>query len=224
MLTHRQKEIYEFLKSYMQHHEVAPTYEEIRRHFGFRSYNAVFKHLRQLEARGHLVSPWKNRKQAFRLREPAFQLSEPLKVAASTAYLPLLGQVAAGEPIEALENRDAVEVPESFLGTGEHFALRVRGESMVEDGIHDGDLILVRRQAHADNGQTVVALIGSEATVKRIYQRGAVVELHPANPCMKPLVVEAGKVTIQGVVVGLIRRYPRGGQRAKGQGSRVKAR
>ena len=201
MLTHRQKEIYAFLKTYIQEHRTAPTYEEIRRHFGFRSYNAVFKHLRQLEARGYLKAGQKNRKQAFRLEDPL------ATAAAATAPIPLLGWVAAGLPIEALENRDTVEVPESFLGTGEHFALRVRGESMVEDGIHDGDLIIVRQQDRAENGQTVVALVDGEATVKRFYLRVARVELHPANPQMKPLVVDAGRVTIRGVVVGLIRKY-----------------
>jgi repressor LexA len=202
MLTHRQKEVHAFLKDYIQRHRVAPTYEEIRRHFGFRSYNAVFKHLKQLEARGYLTSPGKNRKQAFSLKEP-------VQASMSTSQLPLLGRVAAGEPIEALEDRDTVEVPESFLGTGEHFALRVRGDSMVEDGIHDGDIILLRKQEDAENGQTVVALIDGEATVKRFYRRGpAVLELHPANAGMKPLVVEAKRVRIQGVVVGLIRRYP----------------
>jgi len=201
MLTHRQKEIYAFLKDYIQRHGVAPTYEEIRRHFGFRSYNAVFKHLKQLEARGYLTSRWKNKKQAFSLKEPA-------QTSIATSPLPLLGQVAAGEPIEALEDRDTIEVPESFLGTGEHFALRVRGDSMIGDGIHDGDLILLRKQEGAENGQTVVALIDGEATVKRFYRKGASVELHPANASMKPLVVEAEKVTVQGVVVGLIRKYP----------------
>ncbi len=214
MLTHRQKEIHEFLKTYIARHGVAPTYEEIRRHFGFRSYNAVFKHLKQLEARGYLESPWKNRKQAFWLKEPLEV------VASSSVQLPLLGLVAAGAPIEALEHRDVIEVPESFLGTGEHFALRVRGDSMVGDGIHDGDLIIVRRQAGADNGQTVVALIDGEATVKRLYQRGPTVELHPANPRMKPLIVDAEKVMIQGVVVGLIRRYPHRGEKV-GKRSRV---
>jgi repressor LexA len=201
MLTHRQKEVYAFLKDYIQRHEVAPTYEEIRRHFGFRSYNAVFKHLKQLEARGYLTSRWKNKKQAFSLREP-------VQASTSTSQLPLLGWVAAGEPIEALEDRDTIEVPESFLGTGEHFALRVRGDSMIGDGIHDGDLILLRKQENAENGQTVVALIDTEATVKRFYRKGASVELHPANSSMKPLVLEAEKVTVQGVVVGLIRKYP----------------
>jgi repressor LexA len=201
MLTHRQKEVYEFLKSYIERHGVAPTYEEIRRHFGFRSYNAVFKHLKQLEARGYLTGRWKNRKRAFSLREP-------VRASTATSRLPLLGRVAAGEPIEALEDRDTIEVPESFLGTGEHFALRVRGDSMIGDGIHDGDLILLRRQEDAENGQTVVALIDGEATVKRFYRKGASVELHPANSSMKPLVVEASKVTVQGVVVGLLRKYP----------------
>jgi len=201
MLTHRQKEVYAFLQAYMQRHEVAPTYEEIRRHFGFRSYNSVFKHLKQLEARGYLTSRWKNRKQAFSLKAPA-------QASRSAARLPLLGRVSAGEPIEALEDRDTVDVPESFLGKGEHFALRVRGDSMIEDGIHDRDIILVRKQDEAENGQTVVALIDGEATVKRFYRRGSSVELHPANLLMKPLVVEADQLKIQGVVVGLIRRYP----------------
>ena len=201
MLTHRQKEIFSFLKSYVEQNGVVPTYEEIRRHFGFRSYNAVFKHLKQLEARGYLASSWKNRKQAFRLKDP---MAAPV----SEAQIPLLGRVAAGVPIEALEERDSVEVPESFLGTGEHFALRVRGSSMIEDGIHDGDLIILRKQDRAENGQTVVALIEGEATVKRLYHRGSSVELHPANARMKPLVMDTKEVTVQGVVVGLIRKYP----------------
>jgi repressor LexA len=200
MLTHRQKEVYTFLKGYIERHGVAPTYEVIRRHFGFRSYNAVFKHLKQLEARGYLTSLWKNKKQAFSLKEP-------VQVPAATNLLPLLGRVAAGEPIEALEDRDTIEVPESFLGTGEHFALRVRGDSMIGDGIHDGDLILLRKQEDAENGQTVVALIDGEATVKRFYRKGPSVELHPANSGMEPLILEAEKVTVQGVVVGLIRKY-----------------
>jgi len=203
MLTHRQKEVYAFLKTYVKRNGVVPTYEEVRRHFGFSSYNAVFKHLKQLEARGYLVSSWKNRKQAFRLREP--EIAEI--TSGPSAQIPLLGRVAAGEPIEALEDRDTVDVPESFLGTGEHFALRVRGSSMVDDGIHDGDLIIVRKQDRAENGQTVVALIRDEATVKRLYQRGSSVELHPANPQMEPLIMDAKKVTVQGVVVGLIRKF-----------------
>ena len=200
MLTYRQKEVYAFLEDYIQRHGVAPTYEVIRHHFGFRSYNAVFKHLKQLEARGYLTSRWKNKKQAFSLKEPG-------QASTTTTHLPLLGRVAAGEPIEALGDRDTMEVPESFLGKGEHFALRVRGDSMIGDGIHDGDLILLRKQEDSETGQTVVALIDGEATVKRFYRKGASVELHPANSSMKPLILEASKVMVQGVVVGLIRKY-----------------
>lgn len=200
MLTHRQKEVHAFLRGYVQKHGVVPTYEEIRLHFGFRSYNAVFKHLKQLEARGYLSSRWENRRQAYRLRDP-----DAWNAAATP--LPLLGRVAAGEPIEALEDPDTVDVPESFLGTGEHFALRVRGDSMVDDGIHDGDLIIVREQARAENGQTVVALIDGEATVKRFYQRGGTVELRPANARLDPLKLDARRVTLRGVVVGLLRKY-----------------
>lgn len=211
MMTARQKEVYSFLREYIRENGTAPTYEEIRRHFGFRSYNSVFKHIRQLESRGFLASPGKHRKQAFRLTEPELggaALAATAAAAAAGVRLPLLGVVAAGQPIEALENRETIEVPESFLGSGEHFALRVRGDSMVEDGIHDGDILLVRRQESAENGQTVVALVdGSETTVKRFYRKGARVELRPANPAMKPLVVDGARVTIQGVVVGLIRKY-----------------
>lgn len=212
MMTARQKEVYSFLREYIRENGTAPTYEEIRRYFGFRSYNSVFKHLRQLESRGFLASLGKHRKQAFRLTEPEELRGAALAAAAAAvaagARLPLLGVVAAGQPIEALENRETIEVPESFLGSGEHFALRVRGDSMVEDGIHDGDILLVRRQESAENGQTVVALVGgSETTVKRFYRKGARVELRPANPAMNPLVVDAARVTIQGVVVGLIRKY-----------------
>jgi repressor LexA len=200
MLTHRQKEIHAFLRAYVQQHGVVPTYEAIRSHFGFRSYNAVFKHLKQLEARGYLSSRWENRKQAYCLQNPEVWST-------SAVPLPLLGRVAAGKPIEALEDPDTVDVPESFLGSGEHFALRVRGNSMVEDGIHDGDLIIVREQARAENGQTVVALIDGEATVKRFHQKGDTVELRPANARLQPLKVDARKVTVRGVVVGLLRKY-----------------
>jgi len=121
--------------------------------------------------------------------------------------LPLLGLVAAGSPIEAVEVPDRVEVPESLLRGGECFALRVRGDSMIEDGIHDGDIILVKKQETAETGQTVVALIEGEATVKKFYRRGKQVELRPANPEMKPITVAADKVKIQGVVIGLMRKY-----------------
>jgi repressor LexA len=123
--------------------------------------------------------------------------------------VPLLGLVAAGRPIEAFPNEESIEVPAALLGKGDHFVLRVRGESMVEDGILDGDYVVVARRAKAESGQTVVALVRGEATLKRYYAEGARVRLQPANSAMRPMTVDARDVTIQGVVTGLIRDYAR---------------
>ena len=121
--------------------------------------------------------------------------------------IPLLGLIAAGQPIEAIENPEAVEAPASLLGRGERYALRVRGDSMIEDGIRDGDLIVVRRTAQAENGQTVVAIVDGEATLKRFYRVGARVELRPANAALRSTHWPAARVEIRGVLVGLLRRY-----------------
>ena len=199
-LTARQKEIYEFIKSYIARKGEAPTYQEIGKALRLRSTNAVAKHLRKLEGKGYLRSPWGNRKRALSLAEhgsPSFTL-------------PLLGTVAAGRPIEPIEGTEKIEVPQSLLSTGENFALRVRGDSMIDDGIRDGDVVIVKRQATAESGQTVVALVNGEATVKRFYRKGGRVELRPANPALKPLLLDAGAgaLEIRGVVIGLIRKFP----------------
>jgi len=202
MLTERQRRVYEFLRDYVRREGVSPSYEEIRRVLGFRSHNSVYKHLKQLERKGYVRSPWGNRKRAL----------EVVERGRPAPAIPLAGLVAAGRPIEAIEQRDLIEVPESFLGTGEHFALRVHGDSMVDDGIHDGDLIIVRKQETAENGQTAVVLVrGEAATVKRFYSRGPVVELRPSNPAMAPMEIRADEVAIQGVVIGLLRRYSKNG-------------
>jgi repressor LexA len=126
--------------------------------------------------------------------------------------LPLLGSVAAGKPIEALEAERTIEVPTSLLRGGDCFALKVRGDSMIGDGILDGDFVIVRKQAHATNGQTVVALIGSEATIKRYHRVGNRVELRSANPAYAPIVIDsetAGKeLRIEGILTGLVRSVP----------------
>ena len=196
-LTRRQQEVHSFLNEYFEEQGTAPSYEEIRQGLGLSSLSTVFKHLKQLERKGYLRSPWASQKRALVLvgrGRPA-------------VTLPLLGAVAAGEPIEAVEVPDQVEVPEGLLRGGECFALKVRGDSMIEDGIHDGDLILVKKQETAETGQTVVALIEGEATVKKFFRRGKLVELRPANPEMEPITVPAEKVKIQGVVIGLMRTY-----------------
>jgi repressor LexA len=199
-LTPAQQRVYRFVQDYLQQQGYSPSYEEIRRHLGFHSLNAVAKHLKQLEQRGYLQSPWKNRKRALELL--------PLRTGAAT--LPFLGVVAAGIPIEAIEVPESIEVPENFLGNGNNFALQVRGDSMIEEGIREGDILIITRQAHAENGQTVVALVHGEATVKKFYQNGEEVELKPANSRMAPLCLHAKEVEIVGTVVGLLRRYHRG--------------
>ncbi len=120
--------------------------------------------------------------------------------------IPLLGTVPAGDPLEPIEGSDQLNVPRILLSDGENFALRVRGDSMIDDGIRDGDVLVVKRQATAENGQTVVAVVNGEATVKRFYRNEGRVELRPANSTVQSIVLESGEVEIRGVVIGLIRR------------------
>lgn len=196
-LTPAQERVYQYVRNYILSHGYAPSYEEIRIHLGFRSLNAVFKHLKQIEERGYLRIPWNNRKRALEL----------LPLSTGAASIPFLGVVAAGIPIEAVEIPESIEVPESFLGEGNNFALRVRGESMIEEGIREGDILIITKQPHAENGQTVVALVRGEATVKKLYYQGGEVELRPANSQMQPIRVTAADVEIVGTVVGLLRNY-----------------
>ena len=174
-LTPAQERVYRFVRDTLQQQGYSPSYEEIRRHLGFRSLNAVYKHLKQLEQRGYLQSLGNNRKRALEL----------LPLHSGSFSLPFLGVVAAGTPIEAIEVPEVVDVPESLLGSGNNFALRVRGDSMIEEGIREGDILIITRQAHAESGQTVVALVRGEATVKKFYQYGEEIELRPANNQME---------------------------------------
>ena len=197
-LTERQRAIYGFIKTYIAGHGIAPSYEEIRQAFRFRSYNSVQKHLKRLEEKGVLRSPWGNRKRAL-------ELVEQRPVATS---LPLVGRVAAGRPVEAIVHPETVEVPDALLRGVDNFALRVVGDSMIDEGIHDGDIVVVKPQRDALNGQTVVALIGDDATIKQFHRQGSRIELRPANPAMRPIMLQEEDLQIQGVVVGLIRRFP----------------
>jgi repressor LexA len=196
-LTDRQRTVYEFIKSYIAARGIAPSYEEIRLALRFRSYNSVQKHLKRLEEKGVLRSPWGNRKRALELVDPG-----PV-----ATLLPLLGRVSAGRPIEAITVPETIEVPEILLRGEDNFALRVVGDSMVDEGIRDGDIVIVKRQSDAENGRTVVALVGDDATIKQFYRHGGRVELRPANSRMRPIVVEEGDLQIQGIVIGLIRKF-----------------
>ena len=198
LLTPRQRDAYDFIAAFRARHGFAPSFEEIRRHLGVASLNAVAKLIAQLRRRGYLEEAPPNAK---RWLAPSAHHTEG-------ATIPLLGVVAAGRPIEAIESPEEVEVPTRMLGTGgERFALRVRGDSMIEDGIHDGDIVVVRRARRAENGETVVAIVDGEATLKRFHHSGARVELRPANAALAPIRVPADRVEIRGVLVGLIRAY-----------------
>jgi len=196
-LTEKQKNVYDFIQYFSEKHGYPPSYEEIRRALGVTSLNAVFKHLKQLEKKGFLKSPWENQKRALEL----------LPLSPKGVRIPLFGKVAAGKPIEPIETPDEVEVPEWLLSGGETFALTVEGQSMLDDGIRQGDMLVVRKQEHAQNGQTVVALVDGEATVKRFFLKNDMVTLKPANKKFTPIVVNAERVHIVGVVVGLYRKY-----------------
>ena len=198
-LTPKQRAVLQFLKDYRREHGMPPSYDEIRTEFGFASLNSARKHLLQLHRKGYIRSPWKNQKRALEIVNQ--------EEAPRAATIPLLGTVVAGEPLDSEEIPDSVEVPESLLRRGEHFALRVRGDSMIDDGIHEGDLLVVQRRDTAEVGQTVVALVEGEATVKRFYRQNGKVELRPANASYAPILADPESVQVRGVVVGLVRSF-----------------
>ncbi|HYA34562.1 MAG TPA: transcriptional repressor LexA [Candidatus Binataceae bacterium] len=200
MLTKRQKQMAEYLESYINEHGYAPTLAEVGQYFGLSSLATVHKHLRNLEQKG-VIKRQHNHSRAL-------EVSQAQRRAPQTRELRLLGRVAAGQPIEAVEGQETIAVPDEFVRRDDTFCLRVKGESMIEDGIRDGDYIIVEGRQSANNGETVVALLGNEATVKRYYREAdGTVRLQPANSAMEPIMVGGGDLQIRGVVVGLMRRY-----------------
>jgi repressor LexA len=198
-LTKRQKQLVDFLEHYIGEHGYAPTLAEVGEYFGLSSLATVHKHLRNLEQKG-FIRRMHNHSRALEIAGK--------DVVAGARDVPLLGLVAAGLPIEANEGQDTITVPEEFVRRDNTFCLRVKGESMVDEGIRDGDYIIVEGRDGATAGETVVALIGSEATVKKYYpEQGGRVRLQPANPTMEPIFVNEEDMRIRGVVVGLMRRY-----------------
>jgi repressor LexA len=196
-LTRRQKEIFEFVRSFVEAEGYAPSLEEIAARFGLSSVATVHKHIQNLVEKGLLRKAW-NRSRSLEIVERS---SESVR-------LPLLGRVAAGHPIEAVPVQDSISVPADLVGSRQCFALRVQGDSMVEDHILDGDLVVLESRRVPANGESVVALIrGEEATLKRFYLDGGKVRLVPANPTLRPMELPAEDVEVQGVVVGLVRRY-----------------
>jgi len=199
ILTKRQKEILDFIEEGIRENGYAPTLEEIGQHFKLRSLATVHKHVSNLEAKGLIRRKW-NHSRAIEV------VTKRRK--ARAVDLPLLGRVAAGAPIEAIEGDDSIEVPESFVRRRNTYALRVVGDSMVDEGILDGDHIVVEERPEPRNGEMVVASIDGEATCKRFFREDRnTVRLEPANVKYKPIMVRNRDLQIRGVVVAVLRKY-----------------
>lgn len=197
-LTKRQKEIYDFLCEYVAREGYAPSLEEVGAHFGLSSVATVHKHIQNLVAKGLLRKTW-NRSRSIEIVDQASE---------NMTRIPLLGSVAAGLPIEAVATPDSIEVPAEMVGRRECFALHVTGDSMIEDHILDGDVVILESRQTPRDGEAVVALIDrDEATLKHFYLDGGKVRLVPANAALRPLEYPAERVEVQGVVVGLLRRF-----------------
>jgi repressor LexA len=199
-VTRRQKEILDFVTKHLDKKGYAPTIEEIGDEFGLSSLATVHKHLTNLQEKG-LIKRAANRSRALEL------VATEVKVHA--VELPLLGRVAAGSPIEAIQGTETIFVPEDMVGRKETYVLQVKGDSMIEEQIRDGDYVIVESRKTANDGEMVIALLEEErVTLKKLYrENGGVIRLQPANAEMSPIFVDAEDVRIQGVVIGILRKY-----------------
>lgn len=199
-LTRRQREVLDVIRDFIDDKGYSPSLEEIGGALGLSSVATVHKHVTHLVEKGLVRRSWNQNRSIELVQEgPALEAAE----------IPLLGSIAAGQPLEAVENPESVAVPMALVeGRARTFALQVRGDSMIEEHIRDGDLVIIEERKDARNGETVVALIDeSDATLKTFFLEGDTVRLQPANHTMDPIRVPAGQVRVQGVVVGLIRTF-----------------
>jgi len=225
MLTRKQHELIRYIQAKLEETGVSPSFEEMKEALDLKSKSGVHRLISALEERG-FIRRLPNRARALEvLKQPedvtskaparsgnvvALKRPEPARPAPANDVIeiPLHGKIAAGVPIEALETAATLPVPAALLGAGEHFALEVSGDSMIEAGIFDGDYALVRRTNTARDGEIVVALVrGEEATLKYLRRESGRVRLDPANAAYEPQVYEAGEVEVQGKLAGLLRRY-----------------
>ncbi len=198
-LTKRQKQLLDYLNGYIGQFGYAPTLQEIGSYFGLSSLATIHKHLKNLEAKGFIKRTW-NHSRALEMIDNT--------VRGAARSLQMLGYVAAGTPIEAVEGNDTITVPDEFIRRQNTFCLRVRGESMIDEGSRDGDYIIVEGRDAANDGETVVALINGEATVKKFYrEQDGRIRLEPANVTMQPIYASEEDLRVRGVVVGLMRHY-----------------
>lgn len=227
-LSPKEKAVLEFIEICLAESGVSPSYQEIKDHFGLASFNSVQNYLKQLSAKAYIEIP-QHQKRAIQILKPSTAVQDVFSQFVSTTgssrppllqareeilSLPLMGKVAAGQPIESFTHDEFVDVPPSLVkNASKTFALKVQGESMIDDGIWDGDIILVQKQNHSSNGEIIVATVDNEATVKRFFLRPhpetkeRQVELRPANSKMKTMWFDPSQVDIRGIVVGLIRKF-----------------
>ena len=201
-LTRRQRDVLEVIRTFIARHGYSPSLEEIGRALGLSSVATVHKHVSHLVDKGLVRRAWNQNRSIDLIEEP--------RDAEAATELPLLGTIAAGSPLEAVRSEQAVSVPADMVPGGGRpaYVLRVRGDSMIDEQIRDGDLVVIEERPQARDGETVVALVdGHEATLKKLFREGATVRLQPANATLGPLILAADRVQVQGVVVGVIRKY-----------------
>ena len=198
-LTRRQREVLDVIREFIDTNGYSPSLEEIGATLGLSSVATVHKHVSHLVEKGLVRRVW-NQNRSIELVEDG---------ARKALDLPLVGTIAAGVPLEAIPTTETIAVPADMVaGRGRTFVLKIRGESMIGEQIREGDYVIIEERQVARDGETVVALVdGAEATLKRIYRDGATVRLQPSHPTMAPIVIAADRVQVQGVVVGLIRKY-----------------
>ncbi len=204
-LTKRQRELYDWISEFVQKHGYSPSFEEIGEGLGLSSLATVHKHVSNLEKKGLLKRDY-NRSRSIDLLAPKGKMKQVMAAAAG-AELPLLGRIAAGRPVEAVENPETISLTD-FTRSKDVFVLEVRGNSMQDEAILDGDYVLIEKTQTARTGEIVVALVdGYDATLKRFYPEGEQVRLQPSNATMQPIIVPARAVQLQGRVIGVLRKY-----------------
>ncbi len=198
-LTKRQREILDYLNAFIERHGYAPSLEEIGHQFELSSLATVHKHLTNLQEKGFIKRAWNRSRSVELIQTPS---------APRALELPLLGFVAAGAPIEAVAGHDTIAVPDALVGKRGSYVLRVKGDSMIDEQIRDGDFVIIEDRRTAENGEMVIALVGGlDVTLKKFFRDGARIRLQPANPTLQPMFFDASHVQVQGVVVGIMRKY-----------------
>src|SRR2546428_13484340 len=204
-ITKRQRKVYDFIADFVQKNQYSPSFEEIGDGLGLSSLATVHKHISNLEKKG-LLSRDYNRSRSIDLLQPKGRLKQAMSVNTGMV-LPLVGRIAAGQPIEAVQSNETISLAD-FVRSKEVFVLELRGDSMQDEHILDGDYVLVEKAKTAHNGDIVVALVEqSDATLKRFYREGDNIRLQPSNVNMQPIILPAASVEVQGRVIGVLRKY-----------------